>query len=84
MRSQNFLAPILMLVVLAACSDATRKTPPPAPTPVAVPTPAPAAVPPIRLWPQAWPMPGRASYSHSTATRGPPEPTTASNAVGTP
>lgn len=46
MRSPNILAPILMLVVLAACSDATRKTPPTAPTPVAVPTPAPAAVPP--------------------------------------
>src|SRR5438876_3790473 len=34
--------------------------------------PAPAAAAPIRLWPQAWPIPGRASYSARKAMREPP------------
>jgi len=55
MRSLNFLAPMLMIAALAACSDATRKTPPEAPAPAApappavvpapAPTPAPVVVP---------------------------------------
>ena len=45
------------------------------PSPAATPTSA------IRLWPQAWPIPGRASYSQSTATWGLPLPTVARKAV---
>ena len=37
-------------------------------------SPAPRPAVPMMLCPQAWPMPGRASYSHSTAIVGPPSP----------
>ena len=47
----------------------------------AIPAPTPAV--PMTLCPQAWPITGRASYSHSTAIRGPVLPATASKAVGT-
>ncbi len=43
-----------------------------------------AALTPMRLWPQAWPTPGRASYSARKATRGPPWPAVARKAVGRP
>ena len=38
----------------------------------------------MMLWPQAWPMPGSASYSHSTAIVGPSDPARAANAVSSP
>ena len=39
----------------------------------------------IRLWPQAWPMPGSASYSASSATQGPRGlPNSAAKAVSSP
>ena len=48
----------------------------------ASPAPSPAVA--MMLWPQAWPMPGRASYSSSTAMVGPRSPARAANAVSTP
>ena len=38
----------------------------------------------IRLWPQAWPRPGRASYSAQKPSRNGPEPYVARNAVSRP
>ena len=38
----------------------------------------------MMLWPHAWPMPGRASYSSSTAMVGPASPARAAKAVSTP
>ena len=38
----------------------------------------------MMLCPQAWPMPGSASYSQRKATRGPSVPARAANAVSTP
>ena len=38
----------------------------------------------MMLWPQAWPTPGRASYSAQTATTSGPEPISALKAVGRP
>ena len=46
------------------------------------PAPSPAVA--MMLWPQAWPMPGRASYSQSTAMVGPAVPASARKAVGSP
>ena len=44
--------------------------------------PAPTAAAAIMLWPQAWPMPGSASYSAQIATCSGPLPARATNAVG--
>src|SRR2546426_2846121 len=55
-------------------SSATRAAAVPAPTAMAA----------IRLCPQAWPMPGRQSYSAHRARWSGPEPPRATNAVGRP
>ena len=47
-------------------------------------SPAPTAVAAMMLCPQAWPTPGRASYSAQTASTKGPEPHEALNAVGSP
>ena len=58
-----------------------RTVPPAASATAAAARPAPRPAVAMMLWPQAWPTPGRASYSHSTATTGPPLPYDESNAV---
>ncbi len=55
-------------------SSATPASPMPAPTAEAA----------MMLWPQAWPTPGRASYSAHTASTIGPEPISAVKAVGMP
>ena len=63
----------------------TATRPPASPVSAARASPAPRPEAAMMLWPQAWPMPGRASYSHTTATSGPsPLPERASKAVSTP
>src|SRR5579883_981239 len=60
-------------------------SPPAAPATEAAATNAPAAPAAMRLWPQAWPTPGRASYSARIATRAPPPaPARDRSAVGMP
>src|ERR671931_394342 len=70
-------------------SSSTTLPPPPSSagvpsTVTSRPRPAPAAMAAIRLWPQAWPTPGSASYSAQTTTRSGPWPVRAANAVGSP
>jgi hypothetical protein len=47
-------------------------------------TPAPAAAVAMMLWPQAWPTPGRASYSAQMITSGPAVPARAAKDVSNP
>ena len=63
----------------------TATRPPASPARAARARPAPRPDAAMMLWPQAWPIPGRASYSHTTATTGPsPSPARASKAVSRP
>ena len=57
----------------------TTTLPPVSPTTSASAAAAPAPAAAMMLWPQAWPMPGSASYSHRMATRGRPLPSRAAN-----
>ncbi len=61
-----------------------RTRPPASPARPARARPAPRPAAAMTLWPQAWPMPGRASYSQHTATTGPSVPASALKAVGNP
>ena len=51
---------------------------------LATPRPAPRAEVAMMLCPQAWPTPGRASYSAQITTSGPVDPVRATNAVSSP
>src|SRR5918997_6492533 len=62
----------------------TRTRPPSSRARAAAASPAPRPAAAMMLCPQACPMPGRASYSHTTATVGPSAPAPASKAVSTP
>ena len=62
------------IVTSIPTSSATRASPNPAPTADAA----------ITLWPQAWPIPGKASYSAQITTRSGPLPATARTAVASP
>ena len=62
----------------------TTTRPPASSATAAAARPAPRPAVAMMLCPQAWPMPGRASYSSSTAMVGPASPARAANAVSTP
>ena len=61
-----------------------RTRPPAASATNAAARPAPNPAVAMMLWPHAWPTPGSASYSHSTATVGPSLPAVLSKAVSRP
>ncbi len=65
-------AGVPMTLTVSPTSSATRAAASPAPTAIAA----------IMLWPQAWPMPGRLSYSAQIAMCSGPEPARATKAVG--